>query len=176
MNRLKNKVALITGGARGLGASIASHFFNEGANVILCDVNINDATKMAKELNGSAHYMDVSDSSNVLEIFKKVHSEHKQLDILVNNAGINGFEDREDLLIDRIKVNNLQSKEFTETGKIKSHFDVTVNMSDEEWHKMISIHLNGTFFCTREALKIMNNQIQASIINMGSVLGTTGGP
>mgnify|MGYP003318253044 CR=1 FL=1 len=49
-------------------------------------------------------------------------------------------------------------------------------MSDEEWHKMISIHLNGTFFCTREALKIMNNQQQASIINMGSVLGTTGGP
>jgi 3-oxoacyl-[acyl-carrier protein] reductase len=49
-------------------------------------------------------------------------------------------------------------------------------MSDEEWHKMISIHLNGTFFCTREALKIMNNQLQASIINMGSVLGTTGGP
>ena len=92
MSRLKNKVALITGGARGLGASIASHFFNEGANVILCDVNINDATKIAKELNGSAYYMDVSDSSNVLEIFKKVQSEHKQLDILVNNAGINGFE------------------------------------------------------------------------------------
>ena len=176
MDRLKDKVTLITGGARGLGASIASHFFNEGANVILCDVNINDATKTAKKLNGSAYYMDVSDSSNVKEIFKKVHSEHKQLDILVNNAGINGFEDREDLLTDRIKVNNLQSKEFAETGKIKSHFDVTVNMSDEEWHKMISIHLNGTFFCTREALKIMNNQLQASIINMGSVLGTTGGP
>ena len=176
MNRLKNKVALITGGARGLGASIASHFFNEGANVILCDVNINDAKKRAKELNGSAYYMDVSDSSNVVEIFKKVHLEYKQLDILVNNAGINGFEDREDLLTDRIRVNNLQSKEFAETGSIKSHFDVTVNMSDDEWHKMISIHLNGTFFCTREALKIMNNQLQASIINMGSVLGTTGGP
>ena len=71
MYRLKNKVALITGGARGLGASIASYFFNEGANVILCDVNINDAKKRAKELNGSAYYMDVSDSSNVVEIFKK---------------------------------------------------------------------------------------------------------
>ena len=176
MDRLKNKVALITGGARGLGASIASHFFKEGANVILCDVNINDAKKKAKELNGNAYYMDVSNSANVIEIFKKVKLEYKKLDILVNNAGINGFEDREDLLTDRIKVNNLQSKEFAETGKIKSHFDVTVNMSDEEWHKMISIHLNGTFFCTREALKIMNNQKEASIINMGSVLGTTGGP
>ncbi len=176
MDRLKNKVALITGGARGLGASIASHFFNEGANVILCDVNINDAKKKAKELNGIAYYMDVSDSENVSEIFNKVRLKFKQLDILVNNAGINGFEDREDLLNDRIKINNHQSKEFVETGKIKSHFDVTVNMSDEEWHKMISIHLNGTFFCTREALKIMNNQHEASIINMASVLGTTGGP
>ena len=119
--------------------------------------------------------MDVSDS-RTCQKYLKVKLEYKKLDILVNNAGINGFEDREDLLTDRIKVNNLQSKEFAETGKIKSHFDVTVNMSDEEWHKMISIHLNGTFFCTREALKIMNNQIQASIINMGSVLGTTGGP
>ena len=176
MDRLKNKVALITGSARGLGASIANHFFNEGAEVILCDVNISDAKKKAKELNGKAYYMDVSDSANVLEIFKKIQSEYKQLDILVNNAGINGFEDREDLLTNRIKVNNSQSKEFAETGSIKSHFDVTVNMSDDEWHKMISIHLNGTFFCTREALKIMNNQLQASIINMGSVLGTAGGP
>ena len=48
MDRLKNKVALITGGARGLGASIASYFFNEGAHVILCDVNINDAKKRLK--------------------------------------------------------------------------------------------------------------------------------
>ena len=50
MNRLKNKVALITGGARGLGASIANHFFNEGAEVILCDININDATKKLRSL------------------------------------------------------------------------------------------------------------------------------
>ena len=50
MDRLKNKVALITGGARGLGASIASHFFNEGANIILCDVNINDAKKELRSL------------------------------------------------------------------------------------------------------------------------------
>ena len=50
MDRLKNKVALITGGARGLGASIASHFFKEGANVILCDVNIDDATKKLRNL------------------------------------------------------------------------------------------------------------------------------
>ena len=176
MNRLKDKVALITGGARGLGASIAKHFFNEGAKIILCDINIDQANEKAHELGGTAYYMDVSNSENVKEVFTKVKSKFNQLDILVNNAGINGFENRQDLLDERMKVNNLQSKEFAESGKINSHFDITVNMTDDDWHQMISIHLNGTFFCTREALKIMNNQEKASIINMGSVLGTTGGP
>ena len=176
MNRLKNKIALITGGAKGLGASIAQHFFNEGAEVIICDINIDNAQKTANKLNGNAYYMDVSNSRNVQDVFSKIQIKFKHLDILVNNAGINGFEKRQDLLDERIKINNLQSKEFSETGEINSHFDVTVNMSDDEWLHMISIHLNGTFFCTREALKIMNKVNKGSIINMGSVLGTTGGP
>ena len=176
MDRLKNKVALITGGSRGLGASIAKHFFNEGAKIILCDIDIKKANEIADELNGKAYFMDVSDSKNVEDIFSNIKSEFNQLDILVNNAGINGFENRQDLLDDRMKVNNLQNKEFSETGKINSHFNVTVSMTDDDWHKMIAVHLNGTFFCTREALKIMNNQESGSIINMGSVLGTTGGP
>ena len=176
MDRLKNKVALITGGSRGLGASIAKHFFNEGAKIILCDIDIKKANEKANELNGKAYFMDVSDSKNVEDIFSNIKSEFNQLDILVNNAGINGFENRQDLLDDRMKVNNLQNKEFSETGKINSHFNVTVSMTDDDWHKMIAVHLNGTFFCTREALKIMNNQESGSIINMGSVLGTTGGP
>ena len=116
MNRLKNKVALITGGAKGLGASIAQHFFNEWAKVIICDINIYEASQRAKELNASAYYMDVSNSKNVQDVFLEVQSEFKQLDILVNNAGINGFEKRQDLLDERIKINNLQSKEFSETG------------------------------------------------------------
>ena len=51
MERLKNKIALITGGARGLGLSIATHFFNEGAKVILCDINIEEATQKARDLD-----------------------------------------------------------------------------------------------------------------------------
>ena len=176
MNRLKNKIALITGGAKGLGASIAQHFFKEGAKVIICDINIDNAQQTANKLDGNAYYMDVSNSRNVQDVFRKIQIKFKHLDILVNNAGINGFEKRQDLLDERIKINNLQSKEFSETGEINSHFDVTVNMSDDEWLHMISIHLNGTFFCTREALKIMNKVNKGSIINMGSVLGTTGGP
>ena len=176
MNRLKNKVALIAGGAKGLGASIAQHFYNEGASVIICDKNIDQASETVKTINGKAYYMDVSNSKNVEEVFLEIKDKFNKLDILVNNAGINGFENRQDLLDDRISKNNLQNKEISENGKITSHFDVTVNMTDHEWHEMISIHLNGTFFCTREALKIMNEQSQGCIINMGSVLGTTGGP
>lgn len=176
MDRLKNKIALITGGARGLGASIAHHFYKEGAEIIICDTNFADALNLANKLNGTAYKMDVSKSSEVRDVFKTISLKYKTLDILVNNAGINGFENRQDLLDERIKINNLQSKEFSETGKINSHFDVTVSMTDDDWHKMIAVHLNGTFFCTREALKIMNNQESGSIINMGSVLGTTGGP
>ena len=176
MNRLKDKVALITGGAKGLGAAIALHYLNEGAKVIICDKNIDKASITAKEIGATAYYMDVSDSKNVEEVFLEVKSKYNTLDILVNNAGINGFENRQDLLDERVKINNLQNKEVAEDGSIKSHFDVTVNMSDQDWHNMISVHLNGTFFCTREALKIMNNQNNGCIINMGSVLGTTGGP
>ena len=176
MNRLKDKVALITGGAKGLGAAIALHYLNEGAKVIICDKNIDKASITAKEIGATAYYMDVSDSKNVEEVFLEVKSKYNTLDILVNNAGINGFENRQDLLDERVKINNLQNKEVAEDGSIKSHFDVTVNMSDQDWHNMISVHLNGTFFCTREALKIINNQNNGCIINMGSVLGTTGGP
>jgi 3-oxoacyl-[acyl-carrier protein] reductase len=176
MNRLKDKVALITGGAKGLGAAIALHYLNEGAKVIICDKNIDKASITAKEIGATAYYMDVSDSKNVKEVFLAVKSNYSTLDILVNNAGINGFENRQDLLDERVKINNLQNKEVASDGIIKSHFDVTVNMSDQDWHNMISVHLNGTFFCTREALKIMNNQNNGCIINMGSVLGTTGGP
>jgi len=176
MNRLKDKVALITGGAKGLGAAIALHYLNEGAKVIICDKNIDKALITAKEIGATAYYMDVSDSKNVKEVFLAVKSKYNTLDILVNNAGINGFENRQDLLDERVKINNLQNKEVASDGIIKSHFDVTVNMSDQDWHNMISVQLNVTFFCTREALKIMNNQNNGCIINMGSVLGTTGGP
>ena len=86
----------------------------------------------AKELNGSAYYMDVSNSQNVQDVFLDVQSEFKQLDILVNNAGINGFEKRQDLLDERIKINNLQSKEFSETGEIESHFELLLHRKNIE--------------------------------------------
>ena len=70
MERLKGKVALITGGARGLGASIAKHFSNEGAKIILYD-NTDLANKMANELGGKAYYIDVSIQKMLKKLFQR---------------------------------------------------------------------------------------------------------
>ena len=118
----------------------------------------------------------MSDSKQVLDVFNDISNLYNKIDILVNNAGINGFENRPDIIEERNRVNKAQIREYSENKTIDTHFDVTVNMSDFDWYKMINIHLSGTFFCTREALKIMNKYNSGSIINMGSVLGITGGP
>ena len=175
-NRLNSKVAVITGGAKGLGLSIAEKFHEEGCQIIICDILSSKADKVAKNLKGKSFELDVSDSKQVLDVFNDINKLYNKIDILVNNAGINGFENRPDIIEERNRINKAQIREYSENKTIDTHFDVTVNMSDFDWFKMINTHLSGTFFCTREALKIMNKSNSGSIINMGSVLGTTGGP
>ena len=175
-NRLNGKIAVITGGAKGLGRSIAEKFYEEGCEIIICDVLSSEAHKVATNLKGKSFELDVSDSKQVSSIFNDINNLYDKIDILINNAGINGFENRPDIIEERININKAQIREYSENKTINTHFDVTVNMSDFDWFKMINTHLSGTFFCTREALKIMNKSNSGSIINMGSVLGTTGGP
>ncbi len=175
-NRLNGKTAVITGGAKGLGRSIAEKFYEEGCEIIICDILSSEAYKVAKKLKGKSFDLDVSDSKQVSNIFNDINNLYNKIDILINNAGINGFENRPDIIEERISINKAQIREYSENKTINTHFDVTVNMSDFDWFKMINTHLSGTFFCTREALKIMNKSNSGSIINMGSVLGTTGGP
>ena len=174
--RLKDKIAVITGGAKGLGACIAETFYKEGAKIIICDILQSEGENTAQKINGDSFKLDVTKSKDVENIFNKINNLYNKIDILVNNAGINGFENRQDIIDERIKTNKAQIKEYSETQTINTHFDITVNMTDLEWFKMINTHLSGTFFCTREVLKIMNKNNSGSIINMGSVLGTTGGP
>ena len=175
-NRLNGKTAVITGGAKGLGRSIAEKFYEEGCEIIICDILSTEAHKVAENLKGKSFELDVSDSKQVSSIFNDINKLYDKIDILINNAGINGFENRPDIIEERININKAQIREYSENKTINTHFDVTVNMSDFDWFKMINTHLSGTFFCTREALKIMNKSNSGSIINMGSVLGTTGGP
>jgi len=173
MQRLVGKLALVTGGGAGLGAAIARRFAEEGAEVIVNDVDGEAAEAVAKEVGGTAVVADVSDSKAVRRMFESIRERHGRLDVLVNNAGI-GIEDEEtQRRFNEVPIK--QVEEFTSRGAIETHWDFTVNLSDEQWHRMIAVHLDGTFFCTREALTIMGPRMSGVIINLGSIMGTTGG-
>ncbi len=173
MGRLEGRVALITGAGAGLGAAMARRFHEEGARVVVNDLDPGSAKAVAEEVGGLAHPADVSDSVAVRAMFEDVAREHGRLDVLVNNAGI-GSQDEEATA--RFNARSLaQAAEIAAGGPIQTHLDRTVELSDEEWRRMIAVHLDGTFFCCREGLKIMNPQLSGSIINLGSIMGTAGG-
>jgi 3-oxoacyl-[acyl-carrier protein] reductase len=175
MHRLEGKIALITGAARGLGAAIARRFAEEGARVIINDLSLDAARTTADALGGHAVAADVADAASVAAMFAEVRKLSPRLDILVNNAGISGLEGRNDA--DQIVALRLkQAEEIARGGPVETFLDGTANTTDAHWRRMQGVHVDGTFFCTREALKIMNPQMSGSIINMASVMGTFGRP
>ena len=175
MARLEGKVALITGAARGLGLAIGRRFREEGAQVIVNDLDPEAAAKAAAEIGAHAIAADVSDSAAVSRMLQQVGNDPGQLDVLVNNAGINGVENDPERAATFRERMLAQAAEMAAGGPIRTHIDSTIEATDDEWHKMIAVHLDGTFFCTREALKIMGPQGHGSIINLGSIMGTAGG-
>lgn len=175
MGRLDGKTALITGAGRGLGAAIAERFSAEGANVFVNDLAIAAARETADRIGGHAVAADVSQPASVAAMFEEVARHAPRLDILVNNAGISGLEGRND--VDAIVQQRLKlAREIAAGGKIESFFDGTVATTDEAWRRMQAVHVDGTFYCCREALKIMNPAMSGSIVNMSSILGTFGRP
>jgi 3-oxoacyl-[acyl-carrier protein] reductase len=175
MGRLQGKLALVTGGARGIGAAIARRFSEEGARVVVNDLDPAGAEKTALDVGGEAIAADVSDSGAVAEMFRRVADRHGRLDVLVNNAGISGMEDNPELVA-RFRERSLQQlAQLTTGGEITAHLDITVDLDDDAWRRMIAVHLDGTFYCSREALKIMGPRLSGVIINMGSIMGTGGG-
>ena len=174
MDRLKGKLAMITGAASGLGLATARRFTEEGATVIINDVSSAAAEAAATQLGGHAVAFDVSDSAAVTAGFKEVAATFGRLDVLVNNAGI-APPMTEDERAERTAITTEMVGQIQAGGPVTTFLDITVNLSDAEWRQMLSIHLDGTFYCTREALKIMNPQLAGSIINLGSIMGTAGG-
>ncbi|HTO08332.1 MAG TPA: SDR family NAD(P)-dependent oxidoreductase [Myxococcota bacterium] len=175
MNRLQGKVALVTGAARGLGLAIAKRFVEEGAQVVINDVDLVAAEKAAAPLGGLGLAADVSDSAAVRKMFETTQRRLGRLDVLVNNAGISGVENDPALRAKFRDKQLQQAAELAAGGPVKTHLDAAVEVTDDAWHRMLAVHLDGTFFCSREALKIMNPQMSGSIINMGSIMGTAGG-
>jgi 3-oxoacyl-[acyl-carrier protein] reductase len=172
MDRLQGRTALITGAAKGLGAAMARLFAKEGATGIVNDLTLEAAKKSASQIDGHAVAADVSDPRSVAAMFAEISRLVPRLDIIVNNAGISGLEfgDVDELIEKRQK----QREEIATTGKISTFIDVTVSITDEHWRKVQAVHVDGTFHCCREALKLMNSQMSGSIINIASVTGTSG--
>lgn len=145
-HRLDGLVAVVTGAAQGLGLGIAEQLARSGATVILADLQREKAQTEADQLRTHgltvhAAALDIADSAGVTAFFDTVVHDHSRLDILVNNAGI---------------------------GQAVTPI---VELSDEEWGRVLQITLTGTFYCCRAAGKIMEHQESGCIVNIASING-----
>ena len=176
MGDLDGKIALVTGAGSGLGREIALAFARAGARVAVNDLRAEPA-RATHEALGAAGLAcgplvgDVADSALVRGWFDALaHTTNGRLDVLVNNAGYAELDP------DTLARMAAQLQELTTTGQVTTALETTQRMSDERWTRMLAVHLNGTFFCTREALRLMAPARSGRIINMASVAGTTGLP
>ena len=146
--RLKDKVAVITGGGGGIGAEAAKKIAKEGAKVVVADINEGDINKVVEEIKGSGGeafgiVVDVVDKEQVDKMIKGTLEKYCKLDIMVNNAGI------------------------TADSKL-------VNMTEEQWDKVVDVNLKGVYNCGQAAAKVMTEQGSGVILNASSVVGIYG--
>ena len=149
MKRVEGKVAVITGGASGIGKATCLLLAREGAKVAVTDIKDDTGQKVVDEIEafgGIAKYwhLDTSNEDNVGGVFNDIVHEFGSLDVLINNAGIAG-------------VNK-----------------PTHEISREEWDKVMSVNVSGVFFCTKQAIPLMQKSAGGSIINMSSIYGIIG--
>ena len=172
--RLQDKTICITGAARGLGAAIARRCAEEGAVVLLNDLSVDGVEAMGRELDARCYACDVSDSAAVDAMFQSIREDVGRLDVLINNAGISGSEGED--ITERQQASLQRMDDIANGREISVHDDRTMELTDDEWRRMIATHVDGTFFCSRAALRLMVEQEgDRNIINMGSIMGTAGG-
>lgn len=177
--KLKDRVALVTGAGRGLGRAIAVQLAREGAKIGVNDINPERIRETLEDLHGIeaeglALGADVGNVDQVNMMFKKLKSTWGTIDILINNAGITfvpGWEDYKNLHHAAVSK---AADEVRRTGRIQESMKITSSFRDEWWHTTLNVHLNGTFYCTREALRIMEEKGNGKIINMASLAGMHG--
>jgi 3-oxoacyl-[acyl-carrier protein] reductase len=170
--KLKNKVALITGGAQGLGKAIALAMAQEGADVVICDINAKTLPVAQAEIEATGSRClgvpsDVSSVDSVAELFRQTVAAYGTLDILVNNAALVQSGERNEAMRSRWY-------QMMTTPVAKESLGVTKDFSDEEWHKYWGVNVHGVFYCTREALRLMEPKKAGKIINIASIAGIGG--
>lgn len=148
MDRLKDKIALVTGSAAGIGLATAQLFAAEGAHVYITDVAGDAAEKAAAELTAkglkaSAMTVDVSRGQDVTALMRAIEQQHKKLDVVVNNAGIN----------------------------VRTDFR---NMSDADWVRLREVNLDGMIRIARDAFPLLKASGRSSLINLASIMGHRG--
>jgi len=148
MGELKENVAIITGGAQGIGKAIALRLAEGGAHIVVGDVNEAVAKETAHEIESRgpkalAVNVDVGDPDSVNQLVEKTLTAFSRVDILINNAGIT----RDGLLI---------------------------RMAEEEWDAVIRVNLKGVFNCTRAVARVMMKQRTGRIVNISSIVGLIG--
>jgi len=171
--RFDGRVVLVTGGGSGIGRAIAVRFAAEGARVAVNDIRAEAAEATVKMLGGQARAIaaDVADSARVRAMVEEVARVFGGLDVLVNNAGVGEVDPSgREALAEKIETRVGEMM----TGTRETHWDITQHLSDEAWSRMLAVHLNGTFYCTREALKIMSRVNRGAIVNISSVAGLMG--
>jgi len=164
---LDGQVVVVTGGGSGMGAAFARRLASDGARLVINDVNEVAAGEVASDVGGEAAIFDVTDSSAFNAAIDRIAAHYGRLDVLINNAGIAPTGDahkREISMANQIKRIEGRYDELTPT-------DSTVDLSDDEWDRMIKIHLYGTFYGTRAALRHMTPQRRGSIVNISSIMG-----
>jgi 3-oxoacyl-[acyl-carrier protein] reductase len=152
--RLKDKVALITGGAAGIGKATAKRFLEEGARVVICDVNAEAGEAAVEELGGTVEFyqVNVADRQAVQAWVDDVVAKHDQVDVLVNNAGV-------------LRDNTLV--------KVKDG-ELIKQMPEAEFDLVIAVNLKGVFNCTQAVAPYMIKQGRGVILNASSVVGLDG--
>ncbi|HVF62753.1 MAG TPA: 3-oxoacyl-ACP reductase FabG [Casimicrobiaceae bacterium] len=146
--RLKDKVAIITGSASGIGEATAMKFALEGAKVAVCDINIGEAQRVARAIEEDrgvalAFHIDVTDKKSIARMVEGVMAAWGRIDTLVNNAGI---------------VQDAQFKKMT----------------DDQFERVIDVNLKGVYNCTKAVVDIMLEQHSGCILNASSIVGLYG--
>lgn len=167
--QFKDKVVLVTGVGPGLGRACAEAFAKAGAKLVICDVNQEALAQACEAVTGYgaeclALRCDVSSSAEVGAMFEQIKARFGTLHVLVNNAALTPNRP-----VDTERRNAFYR--YISTPEPRRSLGFTSAISDEEWHRYWGVNVHGVFYCTREALKLMEPQREGRIVNIASIAG-----